>query len=102
MPPCQKVLQNKIKRTITLTRMTKSCNTNQIELPAATDSYCFDGNNKFVIKYFFGLPYPADIEILLNEDENEKEYDRNSSDDEDYSEDENHDGEEDVDWLPEH
>lgn len=77
--------------------MTKSCNTNQINLPEATDGFCLDENKKFVIKYFSGLPYPEDIDILLDEDENEIECDRNSSDDEDYSDDENHD--ENVDWF---
>lgn len=106
LPPCQKVLQNKINRTIAVTRMIKSCNNNQISLPEAADGYFLDANEKFVIKYFPGMPYPEDIEFVLIEDEdgddaekmeNEMERERNSSDDEDYSDGENHD--EDVDWF---
>lgn len=97
MPPCQKVLQNKINRTICLTRMIKSCNINQISLPEATGGYRLDDNKKFVIKYFSGLPYPDDIEDLLHENGNDLESDQNSSDDEDHSDDENND--EDSHWF---
>lgn len=67
MPPCHKVLMNKIKRTRSVTRMIKTANENFIKVPAATDGYFLDENQKFAIEYFAGHPYPSDIIDFTNE-----------------------------------
>lgn len=76
--------------------MIKSCNENVIDRPDTTNGYCLDENQKFVIDYFPGTPYPEDIESLIDQDKNEESNDEiqcdiDSSDDEcEYnSEDEN-------------
>lgn len=92
MPPCQKVLMNKIKRTQSVTRMIKSSKQNTIDVPEAVDGYYLDESNKFGIEYFSGYPYPQDISDLMSEstkhdDYIEDEFDCHfSSSDEEYEE----------------
>lgn len=100
MPPCQKVLLNKIKRTNTIVRMIKSADKNFIEVPKPVDGYCLDGSKNFEIEYFPGHAYPGDIAELMKDsqidnnnstenDENEIELNLCSSDEEFEESDEN-------------
>lgn len=67
MPPCASVLLNKIKRTLNITRMIKSCNKNTIDLPKAIEGYCLNENNEYTIEYFAGYPYPENLTDLIND-----------------------------------
>lgn len=97
MPPCQKVLINKIKRTQSLTRMIKSSNENSMQLPEAYDGYRLNESKEFEIAYFSGYPYPQNFsdvmnETLCDEDKNSTNNDNHefdcelSSSDEEYEE----------------
>lgn len=66
MPPCQKVLTNKLKRMLSMTRMIKTSNQNSIDVPKAVDGYGVDESNRFTIEYFSGYPYPQDISDLID------------------------------------
>lgn len=82
MPPCQKVLLNKIKRTNTVVRMIKSAHKNFIEVPKPVDGYCLDGSKKFEIEYFPGYAYPGDIAELMTDsqiDNNDTENNENET-----------------------
>lgn len=82
---------------MSVTRMIKTANENFIKVPAATEGYFLDENQKFAIEYFPGHPYPSNIldftnQLLCNNNnsptndddtiENEFGYDLSSSDDE--------------------
>lgn len=52
--------------------MIKSSIKNVIDRPdSSDDGYCFDENRKFLIEYFPGIPYPVDIESLIDDDDDE-------------------------------
>lgn len=70
MPPCQKVLMNKMKRMLSVTRMIKSAGKTSVHVPEAVDGYCTKENGNFSIEYYSGLPYPENICDLINDKNN--------------------------------
>lgn len=58
---------NKMKRTLTLTRMIKSAEKASIDVPEAVDGYCMKENGNFSIEYYSGYPYPENICDLIND-----------------------------------
>lgn len=87
MPPCQRVLLNKIRRSNHLSHMVKSSSKNFIGLQDCTSgAWIINENNQMEIDYFSGAAYPDNIEniVIGNEDnENEDESNCSSSSDDD-------------------
>lgn len=99
MPPCKKVLLNKIKRTCYLSQIMQRSNQGAIERP--DDGWILTENNELEIDYFVGNPFPDNItntSIDENIDENEDDAvcEISSSEDESEVSDDS-----DVDWNPE-
>lgn len=105
MPPCQRVLMNKIKRTQSLTRMIKSSSNNLIQPPEAVDGYCLSENNMFAIEYFDGYPYPQSISDMMDENFDDEENNTTNNDSNEFdcemsSSDEEYEGNiENGDWI---
>lgn len=68
MPPCRKVLLNKIKRTSYLARTMRQSSENFIGKPDG--GWYLNENNEMDIDYFAGNPYPENI-TNISFDENE-------------------------------
>lgn len=77
MPPCQRVLMNKIHRTKILTMIIKNARESSVNIPLKNWWYV---NENMEIEYFSGSPYPSNIEeITLNsnsgdDDEEDNDY----------------------------
>lgn len=77
MPPCKKVLLNKVVRTKYLSKIIKSATENSIERPGK--GWMVNENQFMEIDYFDGDPFPEDI---VEENNFEPEDDENDENDE--------------------
>lgn len=107
MPPCKKVLLNKIYRTNQITQMIKGSRNPMVYIPQPTNGWTLDAKNRFRVEYFDGNAYPEDVNyetdqdgesevddsdnsIILSDSDDDKYYDSedcNSDDEVEYYED---------------
>lgn len=97
MPPCKKVLMNKIERSQYLARMMKNSVNGTIDKPGI--GWILSETGDIEIDYFSGDPFPEDVATLpidLQEDSEDEEGGHLSSSDEEYDERDDSDDE----WEP--
>lgn len=61
MPPCKRVLLNKIKRTNAITRMLKQSALNDTYLPKLSEGWALNSDGEFCTQYLEGELFPSDI-----------------------------------------